>query len=517
MIGCRSAKRSFAALLVVLTCAATMLVGTAGLPAASAEGRCPATSDPTVFRDVGPGNPHLAAITCLHALGLVQGTGDGVFRPDATATRGQFAMVLHRLLGHAGHTIPEAPHGFADVGERHVARNAIGALGNARIVSGTSAQTFSPDRDVDRAQFASMVARAHERVHGSALPAGPGFPDVVGTVHETNIRRVAGAGLARGFADGTYRPNASLTRAQMATMLMSYLERLASPAEGRVGELRLRRVSGPNRTIVEDAQGVWLATFTDGARTVALAGPARRFDEATASHGVTSGTWVRVLPAPFDGRVDTAWLAHARADRSPDVLATAMEYLTGAPDTYTPAGVLLAGDASYGPLQPDGSRPVGSDWHDFQGVPATYGSSIVAPRPDRYRSVDCSGFMRLLWGVRFGIPMTRSPDGGASLPRSSMQQANEAPGVVPEPNRGTQVTDLERLQPGDLVFFDATPDPDGRIDHVGMYLGRDDAGRYRFISSRRSIDGPTMGDYRGASVLDGTGLYARSFRTTRRL
>jgi hypothetical protein len=73
------------------------------------------------------------------------------------------------------------------------------------------------------------------------------------------------------------------------------------------------------------------------------------------------------------------------------------------------------------------------------------------------------------------------------------------------------------LQTGDLVFFDADPSDDPAIDHVGMFLGRDEAGRSRFISSRKSPNGPTLGDVHGASLLDGTGLYARSFRSARRL
>jgi cell wall-associated NlpC family hydrolase len=85
------------------------------------------------------------------------------------------------------------------------------------------------------------------------------------------------------------------------------------------------------------------------------------------------------------------------------------------------------------------------------------------------------------------------------------------------PENESQAMALGRLAPGDLVFFDADSTDGTQIDHVGIYLGRDTGGNYRFLSSRQSIDGPTMGDYRGSSVLNGTGLYARSFRAARRL
>jgi hypothetical protein len=50
-----------------------------------------------------------------------------------------------------------------------------------------------------------------------------------------------------------------------------------------------------------------------------------------------------------------------------------------------------------------------------------------------------------------------------------------------------------------------------------MYLGRDSREHYRFISSRKRANGPTMGDLGGKSILDGTNLYARTFRAVRRV
>jgi cell wall-associated NlpC family hydrolase len=275
------------------------------------------------------------------------------------------------------------------------------------------------------------------------------------------------------------------------------------------------RLEDPTRTVLEDADGGVVATFTDGSHTVTLTGPERRFDDPTADHGVSTTDWVRVLPEPFDEDVDAAWFEAARADVSADVLEVATEYFTGAPDVFDDDGVLLSADASYGPLQPDGSRPVGSDWHDFKGIDASYGARIDPADPEEYRALDCSGYTRTIFGVRFGVPMSLRPDGGTSLPRRSFEQAADAPGVVPIDDG---VVDADRLQAGDLVFFDSPSDDDGRIDHVGVYLGVDDGGHRRFLHSRRSTDGPTMGgDDLSPSVLDGDDYYARGFVSTRRL
>lgn len=52
----------------------------------------------------------------------------------------------------------------------------------------------------------------------------------------------------------------------------------------------------------------WLATFTCGAYTVCLAGPERTFTERTAANPVAHNIWIRTLPTPFGGVIDTAWM-----------------------------------------------------------------------------------------------------------------------------------------------------------------------------------------------------------------
>lgn len=55
------------------------------------------------------------------------------------------------------------------------------------------------------------------------------------------------------------------------------------------------------------------------------------------------------------------------------------------------------------------------------------------------------------------------------------------------------------------------------VDHVGIYLSLDTAGRRRFVSSRKTVNGPTMSDLGGASLLDGAGTYTRTLHTVHRV
>jgi len=145
-----------------------------------------------------------------------------------------------------------------------------------------------------------------------------------------------------------------------------------------------------------------------------------------------------------------------------------------------------------------------------------HAAELRAAEPAQLRSLDCSGYMRMVWGYRSGLPLTLMPNGTA-IPRRAFEMLNSAPGVVTIANAGTQAIAFSRLSTGDLVFFDAATDDGTQIDHVGMYLGVDSGGHHRFVSSRKTANGPTLGDLGGKSLLDGTGHYAVSFRAARRL
>lgn len=289
------------------------------------------------------------------------------------------------------------------------------------------------------------------------------------------------------------------------------------PGSGGGSGFTYKKLTSPNRTVAKDSTGKVVATFTNGTRTVTLTGGSRTFWEATAADSVTHTTWVRLLPAPFSGSVNETWLRAALADTSPDLLALAMQYIEGAPSIYSTTGLRIAGDADYGPMQDDGTRQEGSDFNDYLGIDWTYPTSVDHPESGQMGSLDCSGFMRMIFGYRSGLPMSLDPDGGASFPRRSFQMQESAPGLILTSTLSGGTINFAMLAPGDLVFFDASTDDGTQIDHVGMYLGRDTTGHYRFVSSRKSINGPTLGDYNGRSLLDGTGLYATSFRAARRL
>ena len=276
----------------------------------------------------------------------------------------------------------------------------------------------------------------------------------------------------------------------------------------------------------DPCSAAWLASFTVGAHTVILRGPYRTFREGP--HCVRHGVWVRTYPQPFrEEEFEPAWLAsaiEANACGRPDLLAIAQQYIAGSkpiPAEEDPR-LQIAGDASYGPPVGD-TRQEGSDFSDYLGIAWSYpGEPVDQPESRQFRCLDCSGYVRMVFGYRRNpgaVALCREPrEDRAAIPRRAREMASHAPGVVVLRNTSQlPVTDFSALAVGDLVFFDADPDDGPESDHVGIYVGRDNEGHRRFISSRKRADGPSMSDIGGRSILDGDGLYARTFRTARRL
>lgn len=182
------------------------------------------------FADVDPDSVHAGAIDCLWVYNVVQGRfvdGQEVrYDPTGEVTRQQMASFVARSLDQLRdevYALPvsDADPSFDDAGSISSAhRLSVVRLEQAGIVVGYEDGTFRPTESIDRAQMASLIARAIEDVIGRELarPDDSPFTDIGGT-HEANIEKLAAIGVVQGRTDTTYAPLASTTRAQMATMI----------------------------------------------------------------------------------------------------------------------------------------------------------------------------------------------------------------------------------------------------------------------------------------------------------
>jgi hypothetical protein len=216
---------------------AFLLLATTGAAAVDARGIDRAclgdTAQVQAFLDV-TGGAHEPAINCLAAFTITSGTGvvDGqrTYSPGNAVTRQQLASFLQSSLWQVRTTVftfpewdPDAPDAFPDVSDLH--RFAVNQLADLGIVQGRADGTFGGSREVTRAQVATFVVQAIEEVTDSELPRDAGFADVDG-IHAPNVEKLASIGVVTGTGPDTYEPRASLTRAQMASILARSLDHL---------------------------------------------------------------------------------------------------------------------------------------------------------------------------------------------------------------------------------------------------------------------------------------------------
>ena len=92
------------------------------------------------------------------------------------------------------------------------------------LMTGTSATTFEPNTSLSRAM---LVAVLH-RLEGSPQASAGDFTDVAdGDWYAQAVNWAASVGIVNGFDDGSFQPNAAITREQMAAILRNYDAKLA--------------------------------------------------------------------------------------------------------------------------------------------------------------------------------------------------------------------------------------------------------------------------------------------------
>ncbi|MEQ0564439.1 NlpC/P60 family protein [Amycolatopsis sp. NEAU-NG30] len=297
----------------------------------------------------------------------------------------------------------------------------------------------------------------------------------------------------------------------------------AAPTGAAVtGAYTYERLENPARTVVRDSAGAQLASFTDGSRTVLLTGRSRTFTEPRFTKvSVTSNAWIRLAPQPWRAGAEKErwfgdWLPKAIGDTDPDILAIALQYTDGAPDLMAKK-LRVGGDASFGPDSAEG-RLEKSDFYDYLGIDWDFPGGVhEKPEPARARSLDCSGFVRMVYGYRAGFPLLGTNTKGPGLPRRAWALSELGPGTEVIRDEKKQATDFSALQPGDVLFFNLEPQLGPQVSHTGIYLGIDSDGHHRVLSSRKVANGPTFGDAGGVSLIDGSGTYAKAFRAAKRL
>lgn len=233
--------------------ASLLLAGamTANLAAASAAARTAA------FTDVPDGAWYATAVDYAVSHGMFSGTGNGTFSPMTPMTRGMIVTVLSSVSKADLSSAKDA--GFSDVQPSAWYADAIDWAYEQGYVSGTGANTFSPDAPVTRAQIAVILSNYLHSMDADLKENGniAAFKDAATTPAwaAEGVAYMQSIGLMAGDTAGNFNPNKELTRTEAATVFMRMDQLLNDgndSAGGNSGGQTGSEITLPGGIIVKD-------------------------------------------------------------------------------------------------------------------------------------------------------------------------------------------------------------------------------------------------------------------------
>lgn len=151
------------------------------------------------------------------------GYEDGTVRPENEISRAEVATIFFRLMTDKSRSaFWSKENEFTDVNADDWYNNAISTLNKAGIINGYDDGTFQPDASITRAEFAAIVARFSDVIFSGSSS----FSDVPNSHWAARYIALAKElGWATGYPNGTYQPESPITRAEAMTMINRVLER----------------------------------------------------------------------------------------------------------------------------------------------------------------------------------------------------------------------------------------------------------------------------------------------------
>ncbi len=174
------------------------------------------------FTDVKPTDWFYNAVKAAYTEGLINGVTDTEFAPDATLTRGMLVTIVGRMG--AAETTKASP--FTDVDANAYYAPYVAWAAENGIVTGYGEGIFRPEENVTREQTAAILYRYMKNYIGADVSIGENtnilsYPDAadISEYAVPAIQWACGAGVIKGYPDGTLAPKSSITRAEFTSMI----------------------------------------------------------------------------------------------------------------------------------------------------------------------------------------------------------------------------------------------------------------------------------------------------------
>lgn len=194
------------------------------------------TMDGKTYSPVTFVNRRAAELNRRDHTAFLVGYAEGTFGPERNMTRAEVTTMFARLLTEQIEADKTYSSTFNDVAKNCWAANYIGYMQQFGIVTGYEDGSFRPDAPVTRAEFAAIASRFEKLTQGSK--SFTDVPDTHWAVRYINF--AATRGWVTGYEDGSFKPEHSITRAEVAAVTCRLLERSADQTyiRSHIGELR---------------------------------------------------------------------------------------------------------------------------------------------------------------------------------------------------------------------------------------------------------------------------------------
>ena len=181
------------------------------------------------FSDVRPADWYHDAVSYVCENGLMNGTSNTTFSPNATTSRSMIVTILYRLAGSPD--MPESNWGYpyADVDAAAYYSTPVYWARMNDLVTGYSDTQFGPDDAITREQMATIMYRyAYSKNLVANEPYNLnqfGDNSQISSWARDSVAWAVGAGLISGKGDGVLDPQGATTRAEAAAILQRFLEK----------------------------------------------------------------------------------------------------------------------------------------------------------------------------------------------------------------------------------------------------------------------------------------------------
>ena len=164
----------------------------------------------------------------------IVGYPDGNVKPGGNITRAEVATIFFRLLTEDVRTANSTQsNSLSDVSRGQWFNHAISTLSSMGIVKGNPDGTFDPDAPITRAEFAAIAARFDDKNTNNTS----NFSDIASHWAKDEIGVAANKGWINGYPDSTFRPDQYITRAEAMTLVNRVLNRLPEKSEDLLDDM----------------------------------------------------------------------------------------------------------------------------------------------------------------------------------------------------------------------------------------------------------------------------------------